>query len=730
MRLRDAAVLLPCLLGPSEGCTDWCNKWTCRMAGCTSCGAEIGCPAKPPPPPLPPPLPQRPPWHQGLEPGFINFASSDGVLHANGVPFSVKGVNWFGSEGRSGPPLGLDRHDIAWYCRFLAANGFNAIRFLFNHEMILSNPELEPPDESIYGVGAPWEAPELEAFHYLEMFARLSEVAAEHGILVMMACHRLTPNAWPGNGKWYDGRITEERVKQSWETIADRLCSQWNVFAVDLQNEPHTSSWGLNRGERSDWGKAAERLGNWVLSLCPRWLIMVEGVGYDPGTSEDDPTGGIFWGENLAGALHQPVILTDQSKLVYSPHTYGPAVYEQDYFRDASFPSNMPAIWEFRFGFTPRRLKVPLCIGEFGGTYEKQDKVWQDWAIGFMRDRGIGLFYFALNPSSADTGGLLQEDYTTPEAEKLALLASLLSTNVLPLRSMSRPPSMSPPTPLRLSPPPPPPRPPPRRSSPPSPPPPQPASLPPSPSASPLPPAPQPAPALPSSPPPPQLDSSTPAAAAVAGASSIARTRHLPHTLLDGFVRRCAFNCKIASGVVGIGLLLMLIVGTVIVLRRRSHGRRVDPLRRAELAPSMEDETPSRRRTKRSSASTKRRPKSRGHLRLKNTGTDDVEPPSCMPSDPSDDESTFGTDTLAAEEDAEHSDDEMTSDPRSLSVRELKARLTDLGVDVDDCIEKADLVRRYEQRQTQMRRLPTLTFTCSTDASSTQNARARGRVVI
>ena len=711
------------MLGLSEGCTDWCNQWTCRMDGCKSCGAEIGCPAKPPPPPLPPPLPQLPPWHQGLQPGYINFASSDGVLHANGVPFSIKGVNWFGSEGRSGPPLGLDRHSIAWYCRFLAANGFNAIRFLFNHEMILSNPELEPPDESIYGVGAPWEAPELEAFHYLEMFVRLSEVAAEHGILVMMACHRLTPNAWPGNGKWYDARITEERVRQSWEKIANRLCRQWNVFAVDLQNEPHSSSWGLNRGERSDWGKAAERLGNWVLSQCPRWLIMVEGVGYDPGTSEDDPTGGIFWGENLAGALHQPVILTDQSKLVYSPHTYGPAVYEQDYFRDAIFPSNMPAIWDFRFGFTPRRLKVPLCIGEFGGTYEKQDKVWQDWAIGFMRKRGIGLFYFALNPSSADTGGLLQEDYTTPEAQKLALLASLPTTDVLPLRDMSRPPSMSPPPPLRLPPPPPPPR----RSSSLSPSQPQPTPPPPCPSppsASPLPPAPQPVPPprlLPPSPPPPRLDSSMAAAAAIAGA-------HRPHhTSLDGFARRCAFNCKIAFGIVGIGLSLMLIVGTVAVLRR-SPGRRAGPLRRAELAPSMEAETPSRRRKRKPHAMSNRRPKSKGHLRLKNTSTNDVEPPPCVPSDPSDDESTGGSDALEEDDDAEHSDDESTPDPRILSVRELKARLTDLGVYVDDCIEKADLLRRYEQHHTQPRRLPALTFTSGTDAVSTQ--RARDRVVV
>ncbi len=96
---------------------------------------------------------------------------------------SGRNLGRFGSEGRegAGPPLGLDKHEIAWYMRFLTENGFNAIRFLFNHETILSNPTLDPPNEELYGVGAPWEAPELENYKYLDMFLKLAEVAAEHG---------------------------------------------------------------------------------------------------------------------------------------------------------------------------------------------------------------------------------------------------------------------------------------------------------------------------------------------------------------------------------------------------------------------------------------------------------------------------------------------------------------------------------------------------------------------
>ena len=45
--------------------------------------------------------------------------------------------------------------------------------------MILLDPPLEPPNENVYGKGAPWEAPELAHLTYLQMFEKIAEVAAE-----------------------------------------------------------------------------------------------------------------------------------------------------------------------------------------------------------------------------------------------------------------------------------------------------------------------------------------------------------------------------------------------------------------------------------------------------------------------------------------------------------------------------------------------------------------------
>ena len=75
--------------------------------------------------------------------------------------------------------------------------------------------------------------------------------------------------------------------------------------------------------------------------------------------------------------------LSNPSRLVYAPHTYGPSVYAQKYFGDRGFPNNMAAIWNARFAFLVD-TGSPVIIGEMGGFYTGKDRVWQDWAFSFM----------------------------------------------------------------------------------------------------------------------------------------------------------------------------------------------------------------------------------------------------------------------------------------------------------------------------------------------------------
>ena len=205
----------------------------------------------------------------------FELTGSDGQLYASsrpGSPFKLKGANWFGSEAYNGPPGGLEKHSVGWLLDYLASHNFNAIRLLFAHEYVEKNDI----------VHAPAEEPLLFQVRYIDMFIILVREAAKRGILVMIACHRIKHDAWPGKGLWYDLDLgwTVERVERSWSTMAAALCSEWNVIAADLVNEPHGSSWA--KGRDIDWNLGAERLGNHVLDECQRWLIFVEGVGYDP----------------------------------------------------------------------------------------------------------------------------------------------------------------------------------------------------------------------------------------------------------------------------------------------------------------------------------------------------------------------------------------------------------------------------------------------------------------
>jgi hypothetical protein len=119
------------------------------------------------------------------------------------------------------------------YLDFLKKHDFNAIRLLFNHDNVERDDIVETP-----------EAEELLfQTRYINMFRMLAKEAGRRGILIMIACHRITADAWPGAGLWYDDSIgwSEERVMKSWTKLAPILCEHWNIFAADITNEVNLS---------------------------------------------------------------------------------------------------------------------------------------------------------------------------------------------------------------------------------------------------------------------------------------------------------------------------------------------------------------------------------------------------------------------------------------------------------------------------------------------------------
>lgn len=395
----------------------------------------------------------------------------------------IKGVSWFGMETSTCHPGGLWHRPLEDYAAFLREHGFNAVRIPLAADAITSL--LDHPCMALgeHNMAARGNNPNLVGVSYVDELAAFVQLLGEQGILVLLDMHVVSAGKWPdGGGVDADG---EAQLRAAWEVVAKRLCDPheyWNVFAADLKNEPYSMFWGKPAAGAPSgayppsmrWDSLAQRLANVVHGACPRWLAVVQGVGHcrqqgggekcawpsAPGHQNVDIN--TWWGENLQGAQSYPlqsgaaVGLPERAgKVVYSPHTYGPATYDQPQFHDPDFPNNQPGIWDVQWGHLVRDGIAPVLLGEFGGRYSGSDKVLQDELVRYLGERGIGSFYWSLNPDSSDTGGLLREwSSMDPEDAKLALLARLPATVVPKAVDRAKPPPLPPPPPRPAPPPP------------------------------------------------------------------------------------------------------------------------------------------------------------------------------------------------------------------------------------------------------------------------------------
>ena len=146
------------------------------------------------------------------------------------------------------------------------------------------------------------------------------------------------------------------------------------------------------------------------------WLIVVEGIEVVSGAY-------YWWGGNLAAASHAPVRLSHPSQLVYSPHDYPASVHHQTWFQSADFPGNLPALWDRTWAGQGR----PIILGEFGTFLRTDsDRRWLETLVSFIAERNLSFAFWSWNPNSGDTGGLVTDDWTTPQQDKLDFLRPLL----------------------------------------------------------------------------------------------------------------------------------------------------------------------------------------------------------------------------------------------------------------------------------------------------------------
>lgn len=343
------------------------------------------------------------------------------IVDANGRTVVLQGVNWFGFETSNHLVHGLwtrDYRDVLAQVRRL---GFNTIRLPFSLAAIRSKAPVSGADFSNGKNAALRGATPLEAMD------AVIEEAGRQGLLILLDNHSHADDAYQ-HGLWYGQGFSEDDWVATWKLLAARYRDHRNVIGADLKNEPHAeATWGT--GGPTDWRRAAERAGDAVLGIASRWLIVVEGVGGGapvPGQLLDTH----WWGGNLEGVRKNPVRLSRPGRLVYSPHEYGPGVFPQPWFGKPNTPALLEERWKTGFGFIAEQGIAPILVGEFGGRnvdMESAEGRWQRQFFDFISRTGASWTYWALNPNSGDTGGVLKDDWTTVQSAKTALLQRMIT---------------------------------------------------------------------------------------------------------------------------------------------------------------------------------------------------------------------------------------------------------------------------------------------------------------
>lgn len=250
---------------------------------------------------------------------------------------------------------------------------------------------------------------------------------------------------------------------------------------------PNGIHWGQPSTSRyNDWPAAIERIGNAIHTVAPHWLIIAEGVNevYDPWSMET--LGGSYaawgWGSNLCGAKpgRRPIRLTKPNKLVYSVHDYpkyrplhaiapfNPATSKYEPL-PANYPNSLIKYWDDDWGWNYTKTLgttdiAPVIVGECGGRFDGQalgtiqqfvpqmdatrERQTVDMLMRYCNgdfngdgardtnllaadDQGPSFFMWDFGPFSYDTGGILENDFTTVNQTRYQVYKPYLFTQTI-----------------------------------------------------------------------------------------------------------------------------------------------------------------------------------------------------------------------------------------------------------------------------------------------------------
>lgn len=367
-------------------------------------------------PPSHPPAAQPAP--QACEPAFPLSTRGRYIVDRCGNRFKLKSFNWAGASDRREVPGGLDHQSLHDLVSMLKRAGFNSVRLPFSNDMLHPSDAKPAARRCLDNLHVTCidagKNPNLVNLTALQVLDSTVAELTRQGMAVILNNHT-TNSVWccgwtDANGFW-DSQQSLERWQNDWVMLARRYSGNPAVVGADLRNEvrPHgldSPNWG--QGNRHDWRKAAQEMGNRILDVNPNLLIVVEAVNW--------------WGLLVDGsrpylrpAANLPVLLKRGDKLVYAVHNYGYigpncalCTFGGRYadLDRASFNRTLNEEWGFALG-SNQAVTAPVWVSEFGASYnESEDKMrnWLGQVVDYMADQDVDWAYWAANALKLDTG--------------------------------------------------------------------------------------------------------------------------------------------------------------------------------------------------------------------------------------------------------------------------------------------------------------------------------------
>jgi hypothetical protein len=397
--------------------------------------------------------------------------SGDKIYDMNGKEVWLTGANWFGFNCSENVFHGA-WYDVKTILTSVANRGIGFLRIPISTELLYSwmkgtpnkvssvTAENNPP----YMVLNPdfYDPATKATKNSMEIFDIIMRYCKELGIKVMIDVHSPDANnsghnyeLWYGKESTTAGVITTDMWVDTLAWLADKYKNDDTILAMDLKNEPHgkrgytattpttIAKWD-NSTDENNWKDASEKCAKAVLAKNPKLLIMIEGVEQYPktekgytydtpdvwgATGDNAPWYGGWWGGNLRGVKDYPINLGSlNSQIVYSPHDYGPSVFNQSWFdKDFTTQTLLDDYWYDSWAYIDDKGIAPLLIGEWGGHMDGgKNQKWMVLLRDYMIEKHINHTFWCINPNSGDTGGLIGNDWSTWDEAKYGLLKPAL----------------------------------------------------------------------------------------------------------------------------------------------------------------------------------------------------------------------------------------------------------------------------------------------------------------